>query len=282
MRREQMTIGALELCDTATITTLTTTTMTLTNLTLTNLNGTELAASTKELNRNDDDFTYETFTATPACQSRGGGAASGTGGDENIMICDHSIMEYYMMGTQSILEPVKVADGIDVALDQTDNDGAEFTMGITAFNKHSYTIDTDAFYAIWKFTIAVVAGTDDFAVGFRADEAYDGTLLNYIDYAVLNVQAGDIIIETDLNNGGTPDATDTTDDWADTETHTLEVYVDITGAVTYKIDGAAPTVTKAFTFDTGDVVVPFFHFLQANAAQTGVVIWHSFECGKTN
>jgi hypothetical protein len=36
--------------------------------------------------------------------------------------------------------------------------------------------------------------------------------------------------------------------------------------VTYLIDGVAPTTTAAFSFDSGEVVVPFFFFLQATTS----------------
>lgn len=42
--------------------------------------------------------------------------------------------------------------------------------------------------------------------------------------------------------------------------HTLEVKVDINGAVTFAIDGYAPTVTQAFTFDAGDALIPVFGY----------------------
>ena len=64
-----------------------------------------------------------------------------------------------------------------------------------------------------------------------------------------------------MNSGGNT-ATDTTQNWADGETHQLEVRVDITGAVTFFIDGYKPTVTQAFTFDAGDEVIPTIYALQ--------------------
>jgi hypothetical protein len=56
------------------------------------------------------------------------------------------------------------------------------------------------------------------------------------------------------------------------------VYVSAAGVVTYKIDDAAPTATAAFTFDSGDVVVPFFHLLH-DATTPGAVYLQSWECG---
>jgi hypothetical protein len=100
---------------------------------------------------------------------------------------------------------------------------------------------------------------------------------DYDEMAVLNVISGNITIETILNGGSTT-STDTTDNWADAATHELEVRVSAAGVVTYKIDDAAPTVTAAFTFDAGEVLIPFMFFLQANGAQTGALNLIEFEC----
>jgi hypothetical protein len=264
---------------TNTTTTQTVTTATITNATITNLNGTALDASTAEINRLDDDHTQENFVQGPMCQVRGGGAATGTAGDENQMNMGLNLFEYHILGTQTIVAPVPDALGLNVGLDQTENDGAEFTMGIDAGAKHAFTVGTTpAFYAKASFKIPNVSGTDDFAFGFRKAEVYQANLDDYDEAACLNVISGDIKIETILNGGGTT-TTDTTDNWADNESHSLEVYVSLAGAVTYKIDGAAPTTTAAFSFDATEVVVPFFYYLHAAAPVAGAIIWKSFECG---
>jgi hypothetical protein len=114
-------------------------------------------------------------------------------------------------------------------------------------------------------------------VGFRKAAAYTANIDDYTDFAVLNVISGDIYIETADDNAATT-STDTTDNWADGASKTLEVYVSAAGVVTYKIDGVAPTTTAAFTFDNGDTVVPFFYFLHA-ADVAGSVLLESWECG---
>ena len=95
--------------------------------------------------------------------------------------------------------------------------------------------------------------------------------------AALNVISGSITIETILNDAGT-DSTDTTDAWEDGETHTLEVYVSAAGAVTFKIDGNAPSTTAEFTFDDGDEVIPFFYLLNASDL-AGAVLLQAWEVG---
>ena len=77
-------------------------------------------------------------------------------------------------------------------------------------------------------------------------------------------------IATNLNGGGAA-YTNTTDGWADGETHTLRVNVSAAGVVTFLIDGVAPTSTAAFTFDTGDVILPCFRGLHGTTAPG---TWH--------
>jgi hypothetical protein len=206
--------------------------------------------------------TFEEFKEQPIATESDATAASGATGATNVMLFPEAAFEYHIKGAgQTILVPVATATGLDISLDQTDDEGVEVSQGILARSRGAFTIGTDtAFFARCRFKIADVSGTDDCAFGFRKAAAYQANIDDYTDMAVLNVIAGDIKIETILNNGATS-TTDTTDNWADGETHELQVLVSAGGVVTYRIDGAAPTQTAAFTFDTGDVVVPFCFFL---------------------
>jgi len=225
-------------------------------------------------------YTRELFEHDPVVSLKTGGAAVGTTGAENIMCLGKNMFEYHILGTQTIVAPSLAAAGLNIGMDQTDNDGVEISQGILARNKMAFTIGTDAFYLKVTFSIANVSGTDDCAVGFRKAAAYQAALDDYTDMAALNVISGDIKVETIVNNGDTT-TTDTTDNWADAATHTLEVYVSAAGVASYKIDGVAPTAVPEtdFEFDDGDVVVPFLHMVQANADQTGVVALKEWECG---
>lgn len=228
----------------------------------------------------DPNYFYSDFKGIPVAGAVAGGAASGTGNANNFLMISGNTFEYVPKGTQTIIIPVRTAAGLNVGMDQTDNDGVEITNGMAVgVAKKVFTVGTDpAFFFRCKFSIATVAGTDDCAVGFRKAEADQANLDDYDEMAALNVISGNITIETILNNAATS-STDTTDNWADAATHTLEVRVSYGGVVTFLIDGKAPTVTAAFTFDAGEVVVPFFFMLQANAAQTGAVILKEWEWG---
>jgi len=222
-------------------------------------------------------FTLEEFEINPVTAGIAGGAATGTTGDENVMAFEDNIFEYHILGTQTILAPSLAASGLDISMDLTADDGVEVSQGITARSRSAFVIGTDAFYFKATFTITDVSGTDDCAAGFRTAEAYQANIDDYNNMAALNVISGDIKIETIDDNAATT-TTDTTDNWADTESHELAVYVDVNGVVTYQIDDAAPTATAAFTWDDGDTVVPFFYFLHdTDVAETTYL--QAWECG---
>ena len=220
--------------------------------------------------------TFCEFDANPVTSAVGGGAASGTA--VNVMSINGINFEYDPLGTQTITAPSLAATGLNVGMDQTDNDGVIISRGITAMNPESFTIGDGAFYAKCRFTIPVVLGTDDCGFGFVKGTAYPANIDDFTDAALLNAISGDIYTETILNNAATT-STDTTDNWADAEEHEFEIQVSSAGVVTFLIDGAAPTVTQAFTFDTGDRVYPAFFLIHANAAQAGAVTISKWESG---
>tara|TARA_Y100000593_G_C4207208_1_gene284900 strand:+ start:71 stop:856 length:786 start_codon:yes stop_codon:yes gene_type:complete len=176
---------------------------------------------------------------------------------------------------QAINRPAPTSTGINYAGDQTNNDGIELVYScVTTKGREGvdrFTVGRQAFSVELEFSIATVAGTDVGNFGFRKVEALQADLHDYDEMAGLFPISGDIKIQTIINNAGTV-TTDTTANWADGEVHSLKVIVDKAGAVTYKIDGADPSTTAAFSFDVGEVVTPFFHFLQASGAQTGALV----------
>lgn len=226
-----------------------------------------------------------TFTSNPILQSGAntGAAPSGTDTDTNIMICQEGeIMEVTNIGTQTIIAPRMATEGLLVSLDLTNNEGAEYNWGVLDSSKHQYTIGTSpAFYLEWSFTLADVTGCDPVGIGFRKTEANDPVLENYTDFAWIGVSETDtsafISLKTRLNSGAVT-TTDTTDAWADGETHTLKILVSGAGVVTYEIDGAAPTATAAFTFDDTDVVMPFYYGLHGTTSP-GAWNWVSCKAG---
>ena len=180
----------------------------------------------------------------------------------------------FPIGTSTI-PPVMTAKGLDITGDLTADEGFEIVSGELGATGRPFIIGADpAFYFCATVYIADVSGTDDFHVGFRRSEAFTATFDNYNDLASIGNISGNVYIETILNNAATT-STDTGDDWADGETHKLCVYVSAAGVVTYTNNGLAPTTTAAFTFDSGDPVIPFVHLLQDTdiAETTTITKW---------
>jgi hypothetical protein len=230
----------------------------------------------------ENERTFVAFDSNPVCMDldQENSDPNGTAGAENSMAINQTNFEYHIVGTQTLKHPVIDPNGLDVAMDLTANDGVEITQGITAAAKHAYVVGTDECYLKVKLEISDVSGTDACLVGFRKAEAYQADPNSYDEMVALDVISGNIFIDEILNNAATAQ-TDTTDNWADGATKTLEVIVGSAGAVTFKIDGSAPTTTSAFTFDTSEVIVPFF-FLRHDtdvAENTSLAEW---ECGKLN
>ncbi|NJK31139.1 MAG: hypothetical protein HC927_01300, partial [Deltaproteobacteria bacterium] len=136
-----------------------------------------------------------------------------------------------------------------------------------------------AFKTCLTFAIEDIDGTDEFHFGFRRAEPGNGTFDNYLDLASIGcTTAADpmaIKLET-INDNAATTTTDTTNTLQDATTTTWCVLVSAAGAVTYTIDGAAPTATAAFSFDDGDPVVPFLDYLQATAL-TGEIDLYRWE-----
>lgn len=246
-------------------------------------------------------FVHSEFKEIPVIRASAvaQGEPTGSAGDVNTMVVGPNVFQYHSIVGQTILCPTKTALGLNVSQDLTDNDGLEYTLGnefpadtvissTAGGTKGTFVVGTDApFYASLKLLLTDVSGTDDCLWGFRKAEAYNATVDDYDEMAAFNVISGDIKIETILNNAATT-TTDTTDNWADTETKTLTVLCDSDGSISndgtvgkcyFFIDGLAPTAEAAtrFKFDSGEIVIPFFHMLHATdvAETTTFKMWES-------
>jgi len=223
-------------------------------------------------------YVYEDFRTNATTSLATGGLPSGAANTLNVLSLGRNNINYVAKGTQTILAPVLTAAGFNINMDQVDNDGIELGGSVVDRARSMFTIGTsEAFFFSVTFAIATVSGTDDCAIGFRKTQAYQANIDDYTDFAVLNVITGNITIETALNNAATV-TTDTTLNWANAETHTLTVKVSKSGQVTYEVDGVTPSTVAAYTFDTGDIVVPYMFFLNA-AGIAGAVTLTKWECG---
>lgn len=214
------------------------------------------------------------FTTADAAD---GGPPAATG--KHILITGGgNVFTYNNIVGQTLTGPAWTDPGMNIAMDQTSGDGVEVSVPLGTNSPHKFVVGTDgAFFCRARFSIADVTGLADMLVGFRKREAFVADPDDYDEMAALNVQAGDIEIHTILNNAATTE-TDTTANWADGETHALSVHVSSLGVVTYRVDDAVPATVAAFTFDTGEEVVPFIMALQS-ADLSGDVIVLEWECG---
>lgn len=227
----------------------------------------------------DEKYVFETFKQVPVYQAKGGGAPTGTAGDENILMLPTTAFEYHILGTQTILFPSVTASGLDLgSMDATANDGLELNHGVLSSQIPSFIVGADAaFFFRARLSIADVSGTDDLAIGFRKVEANQAAVDDYADMAVMNIIAGNVFTET-IKGGAATVSTDTTENWADTETHEVMVIVDADGAVTYLFDGVAPATTVAYSFTDALNVMPFIYFLE-DTGTAGAVPLMLWECG---
>jgi len=223
--------------------------------------------------------THVVFTENPTVTGAAGGASVGTDNAVNIVRVNGEVFEYQNNGTQTIVGPSLTSGGLLVSLDLTNDEGATFDQGITALSKAAYVAGTDPVSLKITFTVADVSGLDVCWFGWRKLAARNDDPTAYTDFAFIGPISGDIKMMTDLNGSGSATTTDSTQNWADAETHTLEVNVSAAGVVSYKIDGAAPTVspTATFTFDSGDTIIPVFQFLHA-ATTPGAITWKEYHC----
>lgn len=227
-------------------------------------------------------FIYENFRRPGLCGGISNtGLPTGTTGDENYLITGNgNYFQFHILGTQTILYPTWVQDVSFLPVqDAVDNDGAEWTNGITANSKSAFVVGTDdAFHFRMKLAMADISQYDEIDIGFRKAEAYQADIDNYDELAALNLNLtggdpGDIQ-GIQILNGGATDEDDTTDTLADGITVEIEVRVSAAGVVTYLIDGSAPTTAPtSFTFDTGEVVIPFFHYLIDNTAASVITVY---------
>lgn len=230
-------------------------------------------------------YVYEDFKGhfTKRVSAANDGEPTGTAGNVNVLIGAKNTFEYHIIGTQTILGPVRTSGGLNLCLDAENNDGIELTLGneqpegtvisaAAGATRGTFVVGTDApFFFAFRATIADVSGLDEYIVGFRKAEAYQSVIEDdYDEMAAFNVMSGNINISTILN-AGTTSNTDTTDDWSDATAKTLMVICDSDGSLSqdgtvgkcyFCVDGLTPTVepSSRFKFDSGEIVIPFFAY----------------------
>lgn len=226
---------------------------------------------------------YEEFkTRVLALGSAQNVLPTGGSGDVNLLMTPNTIIEAYNIGAQTLLCPVvEVDEGLNLQGDNTNGEGFELNFGTGTRASKQYVVGTDRVKLSVTFKIEDVSGVTEALVGFRKLAANEQAVTSYTDYAFITVTAGDIDTRTRLNTGTAVD-TDSTDNRTDGQTKTLSVEVAQNGAVAFYIDDVTPTVTQEFTFDDGDIIIPFIRGVQATDLSETRVRLIDLDCPTVN
>lgn len=214
-------------------------------------------------------FFYDPFDVPPRFSSQlGNGAATGATGDINELATEKNQYEWHVLGAgQTIIVPVydrANGKGLDFGQDQTATEGHQLRFGpniVTAGQdraRGAYKIGTDrAFYGKIKINTSDASGLNPLCFGLFKSQAYQTALTSYTDFAVFNVVVNGTLADIQLKTSVASVVTtvDTTQDWLDNESHTMELRVTQGGVVTFVLDGKYPVVTRSgFAFAAAAVV----------------------------
>lgn len=212
-------------------------------------------------------------------KANGAGAATGTQADVNILSWPGFQLEYYIIGTQTIVYPQMVAGGFDIGqMDQTNGDGLEINPGLLGNGDMYFTTNSSAaFYCEFELKAGTAANVGTLFVGFRKVAANAQVYTSYTDYSGFLLNGGAIHTKTRKASGTAVD-TDTTQTYADATYKKYKVLISSTGIVSYQIDGNTPTVVpSALTWTASTQVMPVIEFIQGASQST--LVFKSFSCG---
>jgi hypothetical protein len=230
-------------------------------------------------------------SAAPRCHNGDGFSdPTGTAGDENVADFGQVEAVYHIIGTQTILAPTidrsATGTGPLVHMDEAAGDGVEYVFGsglALANNPQAMAVGTGpGRFLKMVMAAGTVANVAELAVGFRKAADFAALIDDYTDLACLNLQydtdAAYVRVETILNDGATA-TTEAGVTIADAEAFTFEVRVRADGKVSFFVNGVK--VGHTFTFDDGDAILPFVHFLQVTGGCSlgwtqaeGGALWH--------
>jgi len=149
----------------------------------------------------DNKYWFDNFQVNPVTAAVGGGAATGTAGDNNVLYSAVGQYEWFVIGTQTILAPKLDTFGLNLVQDNTAGDGIELCMGQTALSPMAFTIGSSAaFFLQANFQVQDVSGANPLFIGFRKVQAFNATLSSYTDFVSIGIvgTAGDVQLQTQL------------------------------------------------------------------------------------
>lgn len=225
----------------------------------------------------DDDFSSALVISN---MDNDGTVYTGATGETIGMHSGRAQYECYQaaVAAAAVVTPFQSADGLELK-PVAAADALEISNGTTALSRAAHVVgsfvdpDKEVYFKI-KMKIDDISDVTEIFCGFRKAEAYQADPDSYDEMAAFNIGKdgdGQIEIHTILNNAATAETDTTETDWADAGEHTLEIRVKNNGVTKFYYDGAEPTVTTAFTFDSGEVILPFVH-MNSETGDPGVSI----------
>jgi hypothetical protein len=218
-----------------------------------------------------------------------GTSAAGQGVTHSMLTPGGFHWDVFNTTDQAVLPFTTAGTGLDVSCDLVENEAVELVPGgNSSASRLAFVIGTDSdFFMRTKWKITDVSGADQaIFAGFRKQETFavptsilttgDGVYTDFCGIGLSEEDGVDVKVMYDLNNGGSTTVKDTGFDLTDSEVveFTMQVrgrsaYFLINGKrigspVAYDGDGTAitsqatvSTADGAFTFDSGDTVIPF-------------------------
>jgi len=186
----------------------------------------------------------------------------------------------HVIGTVPATDTNSTVAGLNMQMDNTTagNVGVEIVFGGSPFGGKGNKIVAGTHRSVVDVTWNSEDWTDFDAciVGIRKVQGFEtghGGILAaasgdpaYTDFVAFGVQSPDDVQIASALNDGSRTYTDTTDATAANHNHRFQITLDTDRTVTYKHIGAAvmkkgalaaPTTTASYTFDSGDVLVPY-------------------------
>ena len=226
-----------------------------------------------------------------------------------IITSNGNVLDLYSTTAQTLLPIPHATKGWDISCDKVNNECIEIVPGGNhALSPLAMVAGTDSnFYFSATMELTDVSGTDQFLIGWRKQEAFivpvsfltTGDAL-YTDFCALGfctTSANPQVVKqaSDLNNGGSTTVSSSAFTWADTLKHKVECWVvkrvakwfingvPLGASISKDADGGAITaqatvVPTAFTFDTGDTLIPFL-FLRHDATSPDANYLSEMEVG---
>lgn len=218
------------------------------------------------------------FKNIPVVSAASSVGAAYTGGSGQIVALnlDGELAEMHCKAAQTIIAPVLTANGLDIGMDQTENDGIEIALGNNARSKYAYTVGQEKVLFKAKVKIQDVSGTDNLVLGFRSPKAYQAAFASYDEYAGFNINEGNVTAVYD--DGTTAGSVASLGTVADLGVADVQLILHRSGLVDFYVNGAKVLASVTLPADT--VVIPFIFFLHdadvAGTVELQELVWGKY------